>query len=219
MSVSSGDCQSRVDHSHSSTEESSSTNTASTLVSTSTSITSQPVIAISTITLQSEPLPFFNTNVSVPCHIHQLHNPSKPLDSTYQLAYCLALLQASGQEDSLAPDELAWIDNTLKNPNEKSRLDGIVANIVAIVDKKKMKDEFAVAEIDQLAPLLDAKNSRLLLSTLVDTINDSEMLHLHSIKGLAKVVQSAAPGSIDADDLVVILRCLHKNFNLFTWTR
>ncbi|KAF9935423.1 hypothetical protein FBU30_000021 [Linnemannia zychae] len=138
-----------------------------------------------------------------------LPKPSKLLDSTYQLAYCLALLQVSGQEDILTTDELAWRDNALKNPNEKSRLEDIANQIIATLDKNTLKDEFVVVEIAQLAPLLDTNNSRLLLSSLVDTISNSAMLHLLSIEGLAKFVQGAAPGSIDLDDLVKILGCLH----------
>ncbi|KAF9954936.1 hypothetical protein BGZ72_004164, partial [Mortierella alpina] len=73
-----------------------------------------------------------------------------------------------------------------------------------------MKDTAAVAEVVQLAPVLNNDQSRFLLKVFIDTVDGSEMLQFHSLEGLAKVVRGAAPGSIDSNDLVSILRSLHK---------
>jgi len=140
----------------------------------------------------------------------QLPGPGEPLQTTRQLAYCLALLQPSVPEDELSPEALKWRHDTLPNLNEKCRLETLTVQVVQTFAQNTMKDAAAVVEVAQLSPVLNADHSRFLLKTFIDAVNQSEILHLHSMEGLAKAIQGAAPGSIDSNDLVIILRCLHK---------
>ncbi|GJJ77553.1 hypothetical protein EMPS_09912 [Entomortierella parvispora] len=82
--------------------------------------------------------------------------------------------------------------------------------IVEIFKKDAIKDTAAVVEIVQLAPVLDDDHFRFLFTTFINTVNHSEILHLHSLEGLAKVIQGAGQGSIDSDDLVRILQSLQR---------
>lgn len=153
---------------------------------------------------------FFRNDVNPVPYTCQLPGPDEPLQTTGQLAYCLALLQSSIQVDDLSPDTLKWRHSTLNNSDEKNRLETIAVQIIQTFAKDTMKDAAAVAEVAQLAPVLNNDHSRFLLKTFIDTVNQSEILHLHSVEGLAKVIQGAAPGSINSNDLVSILRSLHK---------
>lgn len=132
------------------------------------------------------------------------------LQTTRQLAFCLALLQPSVQEYALSSEILEWRHGTLNNPTEKDRLETLSVQIIQEFAKDVMKNSAKVVEVVQLAPVINDEYSRFLLKTFIDTVNKSEILDLHSLEGLAKAIKGAAPGSIDSDDLVTILRSLHK---------
>ncbi|KAG0042010.1 hypothetical protein BGZ83_001007, partial [Gryganskiella cystojenkinii] len=153
---------------------------------------------------------FFSNDVNPVSHACRLPGPDEPLQTTRQLAYCLALLQTSVQEDDLSLDALEWRRSTLKNSYEKDRLETLSIQIIETFAKDTMKDVTAVVEVAQLAPVLNNYHSRFLLKTFIDTIDHSGILQLHSVEGLAKAIQGAAPGSIDSNDLISILRCLHR---------
>jgi len=180
-----------------------------------TSTTRQPSLpspqsAISVSAASSSQL-FFDRDVNPVPFMCPLPGPSEPLQTTRQLAYCLALFQASVQEDNLFPDALEWRRSTTVNtPDEKRRLETLSIQVIEAFAKDTMKDAVTVVEVVQLAPVLSSDHSRFLLKTFIDTVNQSEILDLYSLKGLAKAIQGSAPGSVDSDDLVTILRCLHK---------
>ncbi|KAG0057095.1 hypothetical protein BGZ83_001529 [Gryganskiella cystojenkinii] len=152
----------------------------------------------------------FSKDVNLVPYICPLPRPGEPLQTTHQLAYSLALLQPLVHEDDLFPDTLKWRLNTLNNSGEKNRLEALSLQIIQTFAEDTTKDAAAIAEVVQLAPVLNRDHSRFLLKTIIDTVNQPEILHLHSVEGLAKVIQGAAPGSIDSNDLVNILRSLHK---------
>jgi len=153
---------------------------------------------------------FFSKDVSPKPNTCPLPRPDEPLKSTHQLTYCLALLQDSVQDDDFLPGTLKWRLSTLNNSDEKERLNIMPAQIVKEFAKDVMKDAAAVAEVVQLAPVLNDELSRSLLKTLIDTVNQSEILDFYSLEGLAKVIQGADSESMDSDDLVRILRSLHS---------
>jgi len=66
----------------------------------------------------------------------------------------------------------------------------------------------AISEVVCLAAVLEKGDFRSLLSMFVNAIKDSLLLEVQSLEGLAHLIQSAAPGYIDADDLVKILELL-----------
>ncbi|KAF8934370.1 hypothetical protein BGZ58_005769, partial [Dissophora ornata] len=73
----------------------------------------------------------------------------------------------------------------------------------------KLKDSKAVSEVVCLAPVLENEDFRSLLKEFVDAIGHSGLLDIHALEGLAQIIQAAAPGCIDADDLVRILKFLN----------
>ncbi|GJJ67744.1 hypothetical protein EMPS_00090 [Entomortierella parvispora] len=170
---------------------------------------SQPDISVLTASSFLGCMPFFNKDVDPEPIICPLPGLGEPPQTTRQLAYCLALLNPSVQETDLTPKARKWRRDTLKNSSEMDRLAGLSFGVIESFAMDTMKDASTIAEVIQLAPVLNEEHSRFLIKTFIDTVNGSEILHLHSLDGLAKVIQGAAPGSIDSDDLVTILRCLH----------
>ncbi|CAO3568740.1 unnamed protein product [Mortierella alpina] len=138
----------------------------------------------------------------------ELPGPNVRLHSTRQLAYCLAVLQASAHEHSLSWDELKWRESTLVNENERIRLETLAHDIV-LEFAKCSKDADEVAEVLQLAPVLNSEKSRRLLQILISTIAQPTLQENNALTGLAKAVRAAAPGSINSGDLVKILKSLH----------
>ncbi|CAO3568739.1 unnamed protein product [Mortierella alpina] len=138
----------------------------------------------------------------------ELPGPNVRLHSTRQLAYCLAVLQASAHEHSLSWDELKWRESTLVNENERIRLETLAHDIV-LEFAKCSKDADEVAEVLQLAPVLNSKKSRRLLQILISTIAQPTLQENNALTGLAKAVRAADPGSINSGDLVKILKSLH----------
>ena len=170
----------------------------------------QAAISVSAATIVPVSLLLFSKDVNPVPYIFSQPGPDEPLQTTRQLAYCLALLQTSVQEDNLSQEDLEWRHSTLNNPAEKDRLETLSLQIIQTFAKDIMKSAAVVFEVVQLAPVLNGECSRFLLKSFIDTVDESEILHLHSLEGLAKAIQGAAPGSIDSDDLVTILRSLHK---------
>ena len=151
---------------------------------------------------------FFSKDVNPVPFVCPLLGPGEPLKNTRQLAYCLALLQDSVQEDDISPDALEWRRRALSNPNEKGRLETMSIQVIEAFAKDTMKSSAAVAEAIHLTPVLEGEYSRSLLTAFIDSVNKSEILHLHSLEGLASVIRGTAPGAIDSNDLVAILRSL-----------
>ncbi|GJJ67714.1 bilin biosynthesis protein [Entomortierella parvispora] len=188
-------------------------NTTSTLHP-SSHLLSQPAISVMVASSALGSPSFFGTNVAPKPNIHRLPNPGEQLESTRQLAYCLALLQPSVQHNDLSQDYLRWRLDTLNNSGEKDRLETIADDVIQAVTKDNMKDAANVAEVVQLAPVLSEEHSRSLIATLIDAVNESEILHLHPLNGLAIAIQGASPGTLNVDDLESILRCLLKRLKL-----
>ncbi|GJJ77511.1 bilin biosynthesis protein [Entomortierella parvispora] len=172
--------------------------------------TPQTIMSISAATSIQQSIAFFTKDVNpVPIQC-SLPGPDEQLQSTYQLVYGLQLLQDSVHEEDLSPEDLQWRHSTRNNLDEKDRLQTIAVQIVQTFRSNATKDAAAVAEVVQLAPVLDNEYSRLLLTSFTDTICQSQHLHVHLVGGLVNVIQGAAPGSISSNDLVVVLQSLFR---------
>jgi len=135
--------------------------------------------------------------------------PDERLVGTRRLALCLALLQVpSSSLDSLDPEARAWLKTTEKNQDEKDRLKTLTTDLIRALARDELKDGMAISEVVCLAAVLEKGDFRSLLSMFVNAIKDSLLLEVQSLEGLAHLIQSAAPGYIDADDLVKILELL-----------
>ena len=140
---------------------------------------------------------------------YKLPDQDGRLDSTRQLALCLALLQAASLPlDSLDPQVRVWLKATENNRDEKDRLRTLVKDLIRAFARDELKDITAITEVVCLAPVLDKSDFRSLLSQLVNVIKDSLLQNSQALDGLAHLIQNATPGNIEADDLVKILDLL-----------
>lgn len=155
------------------------------------------------------PASIFAMDVPPPFTECKLPKPDERLADTCQLAYCLGVLRASSlPDDVLEPHARTWLHITEANEDEKDRLTTMATDVVRAFTRDELKDTKAVAEVICLAPVLESQYFRFLLKQFVDGIEYSGLLDTHSLEGLAQVLQGAAPSSIDADDLVRILKLL-----------
>jgi hypothetical protein len=129
----------------------------------------------------------------------------EPLESTYQLVYCLKALQ-SPSADNLDPSVLSWL-RTVES-YEQDRLQELAGGVLRAFKRAELKDDKAAAEAVYLAPVLVMDAFRDLLQEYYSLIDHSGLLYPYHLEGLAQLIQSADPGSIDADDLVKILELL-----------
>ncbi|KAF8926229.1 hypothetical protein BGZ47_002851 [Haplosporangium gracile] len=120
--------------------------------------------------------------------VYHLPAPGEQLETTRQLAYCIALLQDSVDEACLDLGTLRWRRNTLKNSGEMIRMETTTRQVVTEFIEDRVKDATVVEEIVQLAQVLHKKTFRSLLMSLVDTVSNSKLLHFHAMEGLAKMI-------------------------------
>ncbi|KAG0245680.1 hypothetical protein BGX31_006676 [Mortierella sp. GBA43] len=101
------------------------------------------------------------------------------------------------------------VSRTVKNePDEQERLKALATDVVRAFKQDEFKDAKAVSEVVHLAPVLDNDDYRYLLKEFYTGIEQSGLLDVHQLEGLAQVVRSARPGYLDSDDLVRILELL-----------
>ncbi|KAG0346786.1 hypothetical protein BGZ54_005107, partial [Gamsiella multidivaricata] len=112
-------------------------------------------------------------------------------------------------EEVFEPAAGNWVKSTEKNAEEKERLKTLATDVVRAFTRDELKDAKAVAEVVCLSPVLEKDDFQHLLMLFVNGIEQSSLLDVHSLKGLAQLMQGASPGYLDADDLVTILRILN----------
>ncbi|KAG0310642.1 hypothetical protein BGZ99_000255, partial [Dissophora globulifera] len=135
-----------------------------------------------------------------------LPRPDEALSDTRQLVYCLALLQASlSPDDSIDEATRTWLRDTKANEDEQDRLKTMATDVFLEFMRDGLKDEKATAEIACIAPVLESSNFRSLLGAFVTSIRDSPLLNTHAVEGLNRIIQCAAPGSMEPGDLIKIL--------------
>ncbi|CAO3568618.1 unnamed protein product [Mortierella alpina] len=173
-----------------------------------------PSSGISCITGIAVPVPavFFDKDICPPSiEDCPFPRPNCHLRDTRQLAVCLALLQVKKlPEDNLSQEACAWLNAARANTDEKNRLEALATSVVHTFVRYEPKGSEVIAEVVPLAFILNSTDYRLLLKSFVEAVERSTLLDLHSLDGLAQLIQRAAPGSINSGDLVDILRVLHK---------
>jgi len=139
-------------------------------------------------------------------------NPPEPdsrLIDTRQLACCLGLLQADIEpEDILDPIIRTWVLNTKKETDEKERLNTLATDVIRAFKRDEIKDGKSVTEVVFLAPVLERDDFRYLIKEFYSGIDQSGLLDVHQLEGLARLIQGAGPGDLDSDDLVKVLTLL-----------
>ncbi|KAF9933693.1 hypothetical protein FBU30_004701 [Linnemannia zychae] len=127
---------------------------------------------------------------------------------------CLPFVRSSSSttanlsEDKLNQEERKWLLATRSNKDEMRRLKKIADDVVRAFIKADIKDSDIITEIMPLAFNLERDLHRRLLNSFIDVINQSALLDIESLDGLAQIIQSAGPGFINSGDLVSILQVL-----------
>ncbi|KAG0005411.1 hypothetical protein BGZ65_011211 [Modicella reniformis] len=138
--------------------------------------------------------------------VFNLPEPDGRLNNTPQLARCLGLLQASLSPDDIQDSTIrSWLQVIEHDTDEQERLKSLATDIIKEFKRDELKDTKAVAELVILAPVLERDDFRHLLTLFFTGIDQSDILDIHQLEGLAQVIQSAFPSDLDADDLVKIL--------------
>ncbi|KAG0225015.1 hypothetical protein BGX31_007801, partial [Mortierella sp. GBA43] len=155
------------------------------------------------------PKHIFADDVSPPIVITKLPEPDERLASTPQLACSLSLLGASySLNEVLEPVARDWLQGLAKDEDEGDRLNNLAVNVVQAYIRDEIKDSKVVAEVVCLAPVLDKEVFRQLLDDFYAGIRKPGLLKPQLLDGLAQMVQSADPGYLEADDLVLILQLI-----------
>ncbi|KAF9346556.1 hypothetical protein BGX34_003804, partial [Mortierella sp. NVP85] len=181
---------------------------------------------VDTVSVQSQPAPSvrkrkqINAVATIPSHIFaenvrsvtaavKLPEPDERLANTPLLACCLALLNNSHElEEFLEPVARDWLQVVENDEDEPERLKILATDVIRTFKKEEIKDAKAVAEVVCLAPVIERDLFRDLLGSFVDGIDRAKLLDIHQLQGLARLIQGADTGFLDADDLVKILSLL-----------
>jgi len=148
----------------------------------------------------------FPRNVRPPTTQFNPPEPDSRIYDTRQLVCCLGLLQTNIEpEDILDPAARTWVLNTKKEPDEKERLKSLATDVVRAFE---FKDAKSVTEVVLLAPVLERDDFRYLVKEFYSGIDQSGLLDVHQLEGLAHLIQGAGPGNLDSDDLVKVLTLL-----------
>ncbi|KAF9178093.1 hypothetical protein BGZ51_008110, partial [Haplosporangium sp. Z 767] len=153
---------------------------------------------------------FFVQDKNPPVIEYKLPEPDERLVNTNQLVYCLGLLKAPPSSEDLRQNSaLSWVQATRNNEDEQERLNTLTTNLVRAFIRDELKGPTAIAEVACIAPFLNKDDFRCLLELFIGSIEKSTLLDIHSLEGLAKLVQGANEGYIEAADLVKILGVLN----------
>jgi hypothetical protein len=155
------------------------------------------------------PKDIFPQNLRPPTATFIAPEPDSRLNDTRQLACCLGLLQSSIEADNIL-DLTArnWLQATKDEPDEIERLKTLAADVIRAFKKDEFKDAKAVTEVVYLAPVLEKDDFRYLVKEFYSGVDQSGLLDVHQLEGLAHLIQSANIGYLDPDDLVKVLDLL-----------
>jgi len=136
--------------------------------------------------------------------------PDSRLIDTRQLACCLGLLQPSIEAaEILDPAARTWLQVTKGELDEKERLEALATDVIRAFKRDEFKDAKAVTEVVYLAPVLEKDDFRYLIKEFYSGVDQSGLLDVHQLEGLAHLIQGAKEaGYLDSDDLVKVLNLL-----------
>ncbi|KAG9070354.1 hypothetical protein KI688_009691 [Linnemannia hyalina] len=164
-------------------------------------------------------LDVFSQNIKPPAILITLPEFGSRIDTTPQLALCIALLPKVGdplnqQEDhsqilsSGTTAQCAWINYMKQDPIEQERLRWLGACMVDEFAKNASKDSTEIAEMVLIGPVLDSEHFRRMLSCTITAFEQAVFLDVDLLQGLVQLVHSAPSDALHPVDLVNILRVL-----------
>ena len=155
------------------------------------------------------PQAIFAKNIRPPAMEIKLPKADERLVDTLQLASCLSLLKHSQLlDDMLEPSARKWLQTIEKDTDEQERLKTLATDVIRAFQREEIKDDKTIAEVVWLAPVLEKTDFQYLLRELCKGIDQSTLLDVHQLDGIAQLIHCAEPGYLDADDLVKILELL-----------
>ncbi|KAG0234215.1 hypothetical protein BGX31_004637 [Mortierella sp. GBA43] len=156
------------------------------------------------------PLHIFARNARPPAIAFKPPEPDTRLNDTPQLAYCLGLLRDSDDPDDIQdPATRNWLQLTADDADEQERLKTLATDVIRAFKRDELKDAKTVAEVVYLAPVLEKEDFRYLVNEFHSGIEQSGLLDIYQLEGLAQLIQGADPGHLEADALVKILVLLN----------
>jgi len=151
----------------------------------------------------------FAENVNPPAIEFAPPPADERLDDIRQLATCLSLLRSSRpSDDLLEPAARDWLKAVEVDADEQERLMMLATEVIRGFVGDELKDAKAVSEVMCLAPVLDQQNFRFLLGQFYSGVDQSDLLNVNHLQGLADLIHGADPGFLVSDDLVKILKLL-----------
>ncbi|KAG0005264.1 hypothetical protein BGZ80_005467, partial [Entomortierella chlamydospora] len=158
------------------------------------------------------PQKIFDQNITPPITKYALPEPNGRITTTPQLAYCLSLLRPSMMsKGELDQSECDWLQSKVVDPDEQERLQTMATDLIRAFVREEFKKPGVIAEVVSLGAVLGQDDFRKLLQAFVDSINQSVLLNVHLLNGLAQLIRNAAQGYIDVDDLIKILELLNSH--------
>jgi hypothetical protein len=127
------------------------------------------------------------------------------LSDIRQLASCLSLLPSRSSDHTLEPTAREWLQTVENDIDEQERLRMLTTEVIRGFVNDELKDAKAIAEVMCLAPVLDQQSFRFLLGQFYSGVEQSDLLNINHLQGLADLIHGADPGYLDSDDLVKIL--------------
>jgi hypothetical protein len=118
-------------------------------------------------------------------------------------------LQANiGPEDILDLTARNWVSTTNNEPDERDRLESLATDVIRAFKRDELKDAKSVTEVMLLASVLEKDDFRYLVKEFYSGIDQSGLLDIHQLEGLARLIQASESGDLDSDDLVKVLTLL-----------
>ncbi|KAF9992308.1 hypothetical protein BGZ80_008611, partial [Entomortierella chlamydospora] len=137
----------------------------------------------------------FDHNVTPPITKYALPEPYERITSTPQLAYCLSLLHSSMiSKEELDQSERDWLQTKDVDPDERERLQTMATELIRAFVREDLKKSGVVTEAISLVAVLEQEDFRKLLQVFVDGINQSLLLDVPLLNGLAQLVRNAPQG-------------------------
>jgi hypothetical protein len=153
----------------------------------------------------------FLKNITPPATNFKPPEPDGRLIDTPHLACCLGLLQSTILLDDILDSSVRdWVWATRNDRDEYERLKTLASDVVRVFKSVEFKDDKAVAEVVYLAPILEKDVFWNLLNEFLSGIEQSRLLDIHQLEGLAQLIQGADLAYLATDDLVKVLELLSE---------
>jgi len=154
----------------------------------------------------------FAPDTRAPTTAFELPETYERINDTPQLACSLGLVRSFYTPDDIRDTATRnWLQDIRNNPDEREKLKLLATDVVRVFKHNDFADAKAIAEVVCLASVLEKEDYTYLLSQFYRGIDQSDLLHVHQLEGLARLLQGADPGYLGPKDLVKARGILSKH--------